>query len=432
MLATLPDECRQSQADARSLTDVLAAFHPRAEVSVEIADSNRLANLDAHWSDLLQRADVHNAFMAPRLLLAAAEAGTQIVTLLAWRPDVHAPRLVGLWAFSIGRPRGAIVPFKALRAPATEHAYLATPVIDRTCVDATLAAMLDALAAAPHLPKTVMLCAMSAEMAGFLQRVIASRRAHACVFNETQRPALAVEADPEGYLQSALSSSTRKKLRQYRRRLGERGKLELHVAQSSEDVRGAAEQFLQLEAQGWKGRRGTALLSQAQDAAFMRGMLSDLAERKDACIYSLMLDGRPVSMQIVLRAGPAAFTWKTAYDEALGELSPGMLLFEDYTKALLAEPGVTHVDSCAYDDQSFMASWKARARVLDLMFDVRKDAPLQARLSASINCWYRGSRGQVKSLWHRCRACLKTARKGIEKCIGPRPAAQPKDTRCGA
>jgi hypothetical protein len=66
------------------------------------------------------------------------------------------------------------------------------------------------------------------------------------------------------------------------------------------------------------------------------------------------------------------------------------------------------------------------------MFDVRKDAPLQARLSAVINCWYRGSRGQVKSLWHRCRAFLKTARKGIEKRFAPQPAAQPKGTRGGA
>ena len=431
MLAILPNE-RQSQADARSLTDVLAALHAQSEISVEIVGPDRLAGLGADWSDLLGRADVHNAFMAPALLLAAAKAGTQVVTLLAWQPTPHGRRLVGLWAFSLGRPRGAIVPFKVLRAPASEHAYLATPVIDRGCVEATLAAMLDALAAAPDLPKTVTLCAMSAEFTDILQSVLASRRAHVCVFNETQRPALAGSADPEAYLQSALSSSTRKKLRQYRRRLGERGKLELHFSQSPEEVRCAAEQFLQLEAQGWKGRRGTALLSRAQDAAFTRGMLSGLAERGEASVYSLLLDGRPVSMQIVLRAGSTAFTWKTAYDEALGDLSPGMLLFEDYTKALLAEPAVTQVDSCAYDDHSFMASWTARARVVDLMFDVRKGAPLQARLATLINCNYRRLRARVKDRWHQGGAQLKSARKAIEKHVAARPAAQPQPARSAA
>ena len=52
-------------------------------------------------------------------------------------------------------------------------------------------------------------------------------------------------------------------------------------------------------------------------------------------------------MQIVLRAGPTAFTWKTAYDEALRDFSPGMLLLEDYTAAFLADPSIATVDSCS-------------------------------------------------------------------------------------
>ena len=51
-------------------------------------------------------------------------------------------------------------------------------------------------------------------------------------------------------------------------------------------------------------------------------------------------------MQLVVRAGTAAFTWKTAYDERFRDFSPGMLLLEDYTAALLADERIAFADSC--------------------------------------------------------------------------------------
>jgi CelD/BcsL family acetyltransferase involved in cellulose biosynthesis len=218
-------------------------------------------------------------------------------------------------------------------------------------------------------------------------------------------------ADPDAYLQNALSSSTRKKLRQYRRRLAERGDLQLVVAQAPADVADAAELFLTLESQGWKGRRGTALLSRRSDADFARRMLTMLAAQDDVAVYSLTLDGRPVSMQIVLRAGDRAFTWKTAYDESLSDVSPGILLFEDYTKAMLSDPSLRTVDSCAYDETSFMASWGERQVVVDLMFDARRDPPAQARWSAAVNVAWRAARTRAKVAWHGARGKLKRAEK---------------------
>ena len=105
-----------------------------------------------------------------------------------------------------------------------------------------------------------------------------------------------------------------------------------------------------MEASGWKGRQGTALASNETDAAFMRGAIAALAERGCATVHSIHLDGKPVSMQIVVRAGAAAFTWKTAYDEAFHDFSPGMLLLEDYTAAFLADKTIAFVDSCSFDD----------------------------------------------------------------------------------
>jgi CelD/BcsL family acetyltransferase involved in cellulose biosynthesis len=136
------------------------------------------------------------------------------------------------------------------------------------------------------------------------------------------------------------------------------------------------ESFLATEAAAWKGRLGTALSSHPADAAFARAMIAALAPQGEAAIYVLALDGRPVSLQVVLRAGPAAYTWKTAYDESLHDYSPGMLLFEDYTAALLADGRMAYVDSCTFDDTGYMAAWRERQAIAAMWIDTRRNASL--------------------------------------------------------
>jgi hypothetical protein len=296
--------------------------------------------------------------------------------LFAWENGAAGKRLVGLWAFAIGKPHLSMLPISALCAPATDHAYLSAPVIDRDRLEPALRAMLDVIAEAPDLPKLVALESMSGEGRTYeaLIGVLQERQSRFCRLDAKKRPMLMPGAKPESYLENALSGSSRKKLRQHRRRLGEKGRLETAVIRMATDVRRAFEAFLKLEADGWKGRRGTAILCCPDDAAFARGLVAALARTGDASIHVLQLDGRPVSMQVVLRAGAAAYTWKTAYDEALSVFSPGMLLFEDYSRAFLADPKIVFADSCAYDDTSYMAAWRERKLVIDLWFDARRGA----------------------------------------------------------
>ena len=343
------------------------------QVQVEIVRGEPSAELDTDWRDLLLRADEPNVFMQPRVLRATAP-DRRFVTLLAWDRGDEGRRLCGFWAFSIGTPNLSMLPITVLCAPATAHVYLSAPVVDRDCLEAVLHGMLDAITEAPDLPKFIALESMPGAGATYdaLMRVLAERKSRYFHLDAKNRPILMPAANRAGYLENALSSSTRKKLRQHRRRLGEKGRLQTTVVRGAADVRRAFEAFLALELKGWKGRRGTALSSDASEAAFTRAMVAALAQAGDASIYALELDGRPVSMQVVLRAGAAAFTWKTAYDEALSDFSPGVLLFEDYSKALLADPEIAFADSCAYDDSGYMAAWTERKLVIDLWIDPRR------------------------------------------------------------
>ncbi len=372
-------------------------------LTTEIVDAARLTELNEVWTGLLARADTPNVFMDPALVAVAdaADPSTRHCALLAWTHIDGRRQLAGIWTFAVTRPRKSPLLMHLLCAPVFTHSYLATPVIDRKCLDETLDAFLDLIAKDESLPKIVALDSMGTDGATYdaLMRVLEQRDSAPCLFEQSKRPKLVSELDGKGYLEKAVSSSTRKKLRQHRRRLSEKGTLTSVTATEPAAVRQAFEEFLTMEAAGWKGKHGTALLSNPAEAAFMRGAIAALADHHSAAIHSLYLDGKPVSMQIVGRAGGAAFTWKTAYDEQFQDFSPGMLLLEDYTTAFLADKTIAYVDSCSLDDTGFMAAWTDRQAVADLWIDARRGGSLEFRVLSTLQKTYRDLRASAKDAY---------------------------------
>ena len=370
----------------RDSTSVAAS----SAISIERASGARLAEIDTDWIDLVARAHESNVFMDPAILGCLDD---RCVTLLAWQGQ----RLIGLWAFA----RSRLGPLGALRSAAFAHAYLATPVVDRTSAEAALAALLGYIEQARDLPKLISLdpIRLDGPTMQALSAVLETRGTARRVLGKTSRPILASDLDGKQYFEAVLSSSSRKKLRQHRRRLEELAALENVVFKEPTEVRRAFEDFLDLEAAGWKGKSRTALLCRDSDANFARAMIVALAERGRASIHALYQGGKPVAAQIVLRAGPAAFTWKTAYDEVLGDYSPGMLLLENYTAAFLADKSIAMVDSCAFDDTGFMSVWREREVVAKVVIDARRGRSTLFAAVAGTQKTFLKLRTTAKALW---------------------------------
>jgi CelD/BcsL family acetyltransferase involved in cellulose biosynthesis len=380
------------------------AGEPRIEV--EIAGPARLSALAAEVRDLMGRAAEPNVFMEPAFL-GAASAVESVHVALAWDREPVPARLVGLWALTAGRPAKLPLPIRVLQPAAEAYSFLSTPVVDAARGEDVLGGMLDAIADSP-LPKILSLPFMHEDGAvmAALRRALDRRAAPLCVLERSRRPMLASGLDGKTYLELALSASSRKKLRQHRRRLGEHGALARTVHADPQSVATALEDFLELEAAGWKGRRGTALLCHRSSATFARTAITALAAEGGALIDELRLDGRPVSMQIILRSGRAAFTWKTAFDERFHDYSPGMLLFEDYTQSLLAQR-LAFVDSCAIDESGFMAAWMERRDLVHVWLDARPGGSAAFRLAATAARLYGRGRAAAKRLYERGNAYRK-------------------------
>ncbi|MCC6887021.1 MAG: GNAT family N-acetyltransferase [Hyphomicrobiales bacterium] len=339
--------------------------------TVSVSIDRPALDLVAPWSALIERA-APNVFMHPAALHTAHTTGmADIRTLAAWANDAQSKRLVGLWALQ----RTAIMPLwpTFLAAPAYGYAFVSDPVIDPQFLDETVAAFLAAIENDRSLPKVVRLRYLDGgSINSALMRALGARGAQTLQLAERQRPYVTCEAGVK------RSGSTRKKLRQDWNRLSTLGTVEIANARSVPAVREAFDIFLTMEAASWKGSRGTALLCDPADAAFVRRLIANLATGGNASVALLSVNGRTIAAQVLLYCSHTAYTWKTAFDSGFGKYSPGALLVDKVTEQLFAQ-GIEAIESCSPEGGFMNQIWDGRRATVDLLIDLGARKSLEFR-----------------------------------------------------
>jgi CelD/BcsL family acetyltransferase involved in cellulose biosynthesis len=360
-----------------------------AQITVDVRSGP--LELSGAWDALAARA-APNIFMHPVALNAVTATGfARLRTLLAWDGP---GRLVGLWALQ-ERTVAPLWP-RVLAAPPYCYAFVSDPVVDRERADEVVTAFLDTIAAARDLPNVLRLQYLDAESESVrgLRRVLAGRGGRTLTLADRARPFITREVGVKA------GGSTRKKLRQDFNRLSAIGAVDIVNQRDAAAVRDAFEIFLALEAASWKGDRGTALLSNETDGAFVRRLIADLGAAGMASVALLRVDEKPVAAQVLLHCGGTAYTWKTAFDAAFAKYSPGMLLIDKITERLFAEGAVDAIESCS-PDGSFMGQlWSGRRSTVDLLADVGRGASMNFAVVALGERAY----GQARHLRNRWRS----------------------------
>jgi hypothetical protein len=158
------------------------------------------------------------------------------------------------------------------------------------------------------------------------------------------------DTDPE----STVSGELRRRLRRKEKRLSERGRVEHLVMQPEDDIGRWIDEFLRIEASGWKGQSGSALASSEGDRRYFTEIATSAFHRGRLLMLGLNFDGLPVARRCAFIAGEGSFAFKTAYDEEFADFSPGAMLEMDSIRQLNALPGVRWMDSCAAPDNSLV------------------------------------------------------------------------------
>ena len=199
-----------------------------------------------------------------------------------------------------------------------------------------------------------------------LRQVIALSGRPAAIVQREDRAQLHSDLDPESYFAESMSSKKRKELRRQYNRLAELGTLAFQRNDGTEGLAGWVEEYLALEARGWKGKDGSALAQHPANAQLFREALAGAAEAGRLERLALMLDARPIAMLVNFLTPPGAYSFKTTYDEAFARFSPGVLLQRE-NLGLLDRADIAWTDSCAAADHPMIERiWREKRTMVRL------------------------------------------------------------------
>lgn len=332
-----------------------------------VKDLDELAALEPAWQRLAQTALEPNSFYESWCLLPALQylPGNE-------RPEVlviEAPKrvfptgpkvLCGL--FPVVQRRAFYgLPVKTWELWRHMHCFLGTPLVRRDCARAVFDFFLKS--AQDERAKVVHLSQISGD--GPLHRMLVESNAAAkrSVFTKDlqTRAEFRCAADADTFLKASLSRQKRQGIQRTERRLAETGSLATAWFAPGDDANAWADDFLKLEASGWKGREQTALGSNAAQEAFFRGLIQRGAAAGKLLLGKLSFDGRPIAMICNLMAGQGGYSFKIAYDETIADYSPGLLIELALIRELHAR-GIDWIDSCAASDHPMINHlWPARS-----------------------------------------------------------------------
>jgi CelD/BcsL family acetyltransferase involved in cellulose biosynthesis len=176
-----------------------------------------------------------------------------------------------------------------------------------------------------------------------------------------------------------LKAKHRRELERKRRRLEDQLGGAVETVDRADDGE-AVEEFLRLEASGWKGRTGTALASLERDAQFFRTICRSFRERGRLHLLSLQANGQRVAMACNLSAGDGVFCVKIAFDERWQRSSPGAQLMLDHVSWFHQEGSATWMDSCVQPgNQLVNRMWPDRRRIVTLALPAKSPSGHLAR-----------------------------------------------------
>lgn len=348
---------------------------------VEVVDHASLCQYVDEWEDLAADALEPNVFYEPWMLLPAIEwlaAGKSLSFVLvfgssstpdqritALEPGSRSERvLCGFFPLEL-RPRYKGIPVSTFSLWQHVHCFLCTPLVRRACAQPVLAELISWFAQNRLAPLLELDCITDGgPFARLLAYVLHEQTLMSYVADRSRRGMLtAGSADLDH-----LPARRRKDYKRKERHLFRMGGLEYEELSRTGDHSRWIEEFLQLEAAGWKGRAGTAMAVSAAEQAFFVEMANEAFNRGRLMMLKLSVEGRAIALKCNLIAGEGSFAFKIAFDEEFSRFSPGLVLEVENIRRFREQNELKWMDSCAAPDH-FMINrlWKDRRSLQTLL-----------------------------------------------------------------
>ncbi len=176
-------------------------------------------------------------------------------------------------------------------------------------------------------------------------------------------------ADGWDAVSQTIDTKFRANVRRRRKRLEEKGRITVERIDSPERLDLALEEGFELEASGWKGRAGTAMLQDQATHGFYGELARQAVHSGRLALWFLRLDGHPIAFQFGLEHEGCYYLLKPAYDEAHRECSPGHLLMDEVLRDCCRR-GLSEFDFLG-PDMPWKHDWTERVRPHEWLFIFR-------------------------------------------------------------
>ncbi len=327
-------------------------------MSVEVVrDFSKLQPYVAQWEELAAATLEPNIFYESWMLLPALEAfGDRDVRVVLVFSAAQAPGerlLCGVFPVDYDK-RWKRLGIKVLNLWEYMHCYVGTPLVRAEYAFECLEAFFGWLAADPDGAALLNLPNLPGE--GLFYRALVDHlgkhKLRSLVAWSVTRAVLYRLADTKTYLDAALSSKKRRKLRRQQEHLVEAGKIEYTALEPGGDADRWLREFLEIEAGGWKGREGTALRCDDANRKFFLDVAAAAHRRGRLMMIGMNLNGKPIAQLCNFHALPLSFAFKVAFDEKYARYSPGVLLEVENVRYVHETPGIETMYSCTDNPDS--------------------------------------------------------------------------------
>lgn len=373
-------------------------------VLMRILDKQALLALGPEWEELIQHALEENAYYGRQYAQALLEHVEKrpVHAVSVW----HGPRLIALMPYVSAPLRwgGLARVNKTWRTPYTP---MTVPLIDRREAIAAIAGLVDAMSDGTTGADAWLLLDMTLD--GPVNRALSAewhkRDMEHQVYGPFERAILTHGDTFDTHMKSQVSKKRRKDLVRNRKRLAELGTLHYERHTDGKGLECAVEDFLRIEAAGWKGAAGTALDCSTETRAFARQAFGTWNRQSVTRADLLRLNGQAIAVNLSLQTGRTAFTIKCAFDETYRTQSAGLLLEEDMIRDFLEGDWADTLDSATAPGHLIQSLWNGSIRVGDLLVDARTGGgSLSGRLRFRAEDVRRFAHDRLKQAVHAYRA----------------------------
>ncbi|MBO6543059.1 MAG: GNAT family N-acetyltransferase [Alphaproteobacteria bacterium] len=367
-------------------------------LTVRCLNAHEWLALGTEWEELLDNALEENAYYARQYVQASLNhiESRKVKALTLWANG----HLVALLPFVTERWRWLGLQ-RANIAWKTPYSTLTAPLIDQRFKETAIPALAEAMRnqkGAWLFPELTLDGAAHMHLSAEWNRVGTHRQ----VFDPFNRAIMLHGDDFEHHRRTVFSKKRRKELERVRKRLSDLGEITETHATGGPELDHAVEEFLRIEASGWKGDRGTALGSNKKTRAFAREAFGSQGDTSLARADLLLLNGTAIAAYLTLQTGATGFTIKCAFDEAYRSQGVGLILFENMIRNFLNGNWANKLDSAANSGHMIGALYNSTVAMGDLLV-YGPEMLLPLALIASLETMRRQIRETAKAGWLRLR-----------------------------